>query len=109
LRVRAQHEALQLARQRQTTTAFKAAYAKHRGIEGTIALATGPYELRRTRYLGLAKTHLQNSFTALAINLARVAAWWAGKPRAQTRLAKFTALRLHFKQPISLFSLAAAT
>ena len=38
----------------------------------------------------MAKTHLQNIFTALVINLARVAAWWAGKPRAQTRLTRFT-------------------
>ena len=83
-RGRAQHEALQLARQRQATAAFKAAYAKRAGIEGTIALATEPYGLRRTRYIGLAKTHLQNIFIALAINLARVAAWWAGKPRAET-------------------------
>ena len=109
LRVRAQHEALQLARQHQTTAAFKAAYAKRAGIEGTIALATEPYGLRRTRYIGLAKTHLQNIFIALAINLARVAAWWAAKPRAQTRLMKFTALRTHFKQPDSLLSSAAAT
>ena len=109
LHVRAQHEALQLARQRQTTTAFKAAYAKRAGIEGTIALATEPYGLRRTRYIGLAKTHLQNIFIALAINLARVAAWWAGKPRAQTRLTKFSALRSHFKPPNVLLSLAAAT
>ena len=79
------------------------------GIEGTIALATEPYGLRRTRYIGLAKTHLQNIFIALAINLARVAAWWAAKPRAQTRLMKFIALRSHFKQPDSLLSLAAAT
>jgi len=109
LHVRAQHEALQLARQRQTTTAFKAAYAKRAGVEGTIALATEPYGLRRTRYIGLAKTHVQNIFIALAINLARVAAWWAGKPRAQTRLTKFSALRSHFKPPNVLLSLAAAT
>jgi transposase len=109
LRPRAQHEALQRARQHQTTDAFKATYAKRAGIEGTIALATEPYGLRRTRYLGLAKTHLQNIFIALAINLARVAAWWAGKPRAQTRLMKFTALRSHFRQPDSLLSSAAAT
>ena len=109
LRVQAQHEALQLARQRQTTATFKAAYAKRAGIEGTIALATEPYGLRRTRYIGLAKTHLQNIFTALAINLARVVAWWAGKPRAQTRVTKFSALRSHFKPPNVLLSRAAAT
>jgi transposase len=95
LRVRAQHKALQPGRQHQTTAAFKAADAKRRGIEGAIALATGPYELRRTLYLGLARTHLQNIFTALAINLAQIAAWWAGKPRGQTRVTRFTALATH--------------
>jgi transposase len=82
---------------------------KRAGIEGTLALATEPYGLRRTRYIGLAKTHLQHIFIALALNLARVAAWWAGKPRAQTRLTKFSALRPHFKPPNVLLSLAAAT
>jgi transposase len=109
LRPRAQLEALQLARQRQTTLAFKVAYAKRRGIEGTIALATEPYGLRRTRYIGLAKTHLQNIFIALAINLARLAAWWAGRLRAQTRVTKFTALRAHFTPPNLLPSTPAAT
>jgi hypothetical protein len=52
---------------------------------------------------------MQNIYIALAINLARVTAWWAGKPRAQTRLAKSTALRSHFLQPNALLSLAAAT
>jgi transposase len=109
LHVRAQHEALQLARQRQTTAAFKAAYAKRAGIEGTIAQATEPYGLRRTRYIGLAKTHLQNIFIALAINLARVAAWWAGKPRAQTRRSRFTALRAFFTHPALPVPAQAAT
>jgi hypothetical protein len=57
----------------------------------------------------LGKAHLQNICIALAINLARDTVWWAGKPRAQTRLAKFTALRSHFLQPNALLSLAAAT
>jgi hypothetical protein len=64
------------------------AHAKRAGIEGMIALATEPYGLRRIPYIGLAKTQLQNIFVALAINLAHVAAWWAGKPRAPTRLMK---------------------
>lgn len=97
LRPQAQHEALQLARQHQATATFKAVYAKRQGIEGTIALATEPYGLRRTRYIGLAKTHLQNICVALAINVARAMAWLAGKPHAQTRRSRFAALRSLFK------------
>jgi hypothetical protein len=66
-------------------------------IEGTIALATEPYGLRRTRYIGLAKTHLQNICVSLAINVARAIAWLAGKPHAQTRCSRFAALCSLFK------------
>ena len=34
--------------------------------------------LRRARYIGLAKVHLQHVLTAAALNLVRVAAWLAG-------------------------------
>jgi transposase len=93
LRPQAQHEALQQARTRQGTAAFRTTYAKRSGIEGTISQATNAYELRRARYLGLAKTHLQNIVTAVAINIARVDAWLRDKPRAATRTSKFAALR----------------
>ena len=49
-------------------------------------------DLRRSRYLGLAKTHLQNLITAAAINLQRVAAWLDEQPLAQTRQSPFAAL-----------------
>lgn len=49
-------------------------------------------DLRRSRYLGLAKTSLQNLVTAAALNLLRVATWLAEWPRAQTRHALFAAL-----------------
>jgi len=93
LRPQAQHEALQQARTRQGTSAFTTTYAKRSGIEGTIAQATNAYQLRRARYLGLAKTHLQNIVTAIAINIARVDAWLLDKPRASTRTSRFAALR----------------
>jgi transposase len=34
--------------------------------------------LRRCRYIGLAKTHLQHLISAAAINLARIANWVNG-------------------------------
>jgi transposase len=92
IRPRDQHEALQAARQRQTTEEFKQAYARRAGVEGTISQAVHTTGLRRARYIGLAKTHLQNLVTAAALNLLRVTAWLTERPRAQTRLSPFAAL-----------------
>jgi transposase len=88
----AQHAALQVARQRQHSAPFKADYAIRAGIEGTISQAAYTLGMRRARYIGLAKTHLQHLATAAAINLARVMAWLAGTPRSQTRRSPFAAL-----------------
>jgi transposase len=70
---------------------FKQRYARRAGIEGTVSQATS-FGLRRSRYTGLAKTHLQNVLTATAINLTRVVDWLEGKPRAPTRTSPFAAL-----------------
>ena len=107
LHPRPQHEALATARQRQGETEFKKAYAKRAGVEGMISQAIS-YNLRQCRYIGLAKTHLQHIFIALAINIVRVLAWSAGKPHAKTRFTRFTALYPLFKQPDSLLSAGAA-
>jgi len=84
--------ALQQARQRQTTDEFKKTYAQRAGVEGTISQGTQVCGLRRSRYRGMAKTRLQHVFTAVAINLKRLAAWFEETPRAQTRLSRFAAL-----------------
>jgi transposase len=86
------HEALQAARQRQTTPEFKAAYADRAGIEGTLSQGIRMGDLRQSRYIGLAKTHLHHLLTATALNLLRVGAWLAELPRAQTRRSPFAAL-----------------
>jgi transposase len=86
------HEALQAARQAQTTPEFKTTYAKRAGIEGTLSEGTRAHDLRRSRYVGLAKTHLQHLFTALAINWIRVGQWLAGHKHATTRVSAFAAL-----------------
>jgi transposase len=92
VRMRAQHEALQAARQRQTTDEFQQTYAIRAGVEGTISQGVRIGDLRRSRYLGLAKTHLQHLMTAAAVNLLRVAAWLAERPRTQTRPSPLRAL-----------------
>jgi hypothetical protein len=45
--------------------------------------------MRRSRYHGLAKTHLQHQLTAAAINLARIDAWLTETPRAKSRTSHF--------------------
>ncbi len=75
LRPQAQFEALRFARQRQHTAAFKQKYKVRAGIEGTISQGTRSFDLRRSRYIGLSKTHLQHVLTAAAMNLTRVCAW----------------------------------
>jgi transposase len=91
LRPQTQYEALQAARTRQETEEFKQRYQRRAGIEGTISQGTHGFDLRYARYRGLAKTALQHVFVALALNLARLLAWWDERPKAQTRLSRFTA------------------
>ena len=70
-----EYEMLQAAHQRQNTEEFKQTYKKRAGIEGTISQGTRTFNLRRSRYLGLAKTHLQHLATAAAMNLVRTVHW----------------------------------
>ena len=57
-------------------------YAWRAGVEGTLSQGIRAFGLRRSRYRGLAKTHLQNLVIASAINLDRLVAWLDGRPRA---------------------------
>lgn len=93
LRPQAEHEALQAARHRHLTPAWKAHYAKRAGVEGSLSQGVRAFGLRRCRYRGLAKTHLQHLATAAAMNLVRLEAWFRGIPPARTRTSRFAALR----------------
>lgn len=93
LRVQAGHEMLQRVRRLQTTPEWKARYERRAGIEGTLSQGTRGFGLRRSRYIGQAKTHLQHILTAGAINLVRFASWMEGVPHAKTRTSRFTALK----------------
>jgi transposase len=87
-----QFELLQWARQREHTQEFKERYVKRAGIEGTISQGTRSCGLRRSRYVGQAKTHLQHIVIAIAINLARFVDWIHQVPRPVTRTSAFAAL-----------------
>jgi hypothetical protein len=56
-----------------------------KGYRGTILIAFRRFFLdtRRSRYIGLAKTHLQQVLTATAVNLIRAAAWLEEIPFAR--------------------------
>jgi transposase len=80
------------ARANLKTEAFRQNYALRAGVEGTIAQAVQAFEMRRCRYRGLVKTHLQHIITATAMNLVRIADWLRGEPFARTRTSHFAAL-----------------
>ncbi len=92
IRPHAQHEALQAARRRQKTPAFARQYALREGIEATISQGVRAFGMRRSRYIGLAKTHLQHLGIAAAINVVRVVAWLDGDDLAPTRVSAFQRL-----------------
>ena len=94
LQPRVEHEALQAARRHQQTEDFKVQYAARAGVEGTHAQAVRRAGLRRSRYIGLAKTRLQHIATAAALNLVRINEWCSGTPFAKTRISRFAALQL---------------
>jgi len=83
------HEALQQTHQREKTEEFKEEYSKRAGGEGTISQGVRAFGLRRSRYIGMGKTHLQHLATAAAINLKRVSDWLAEIDREKTRRSAF--------------------
>lgn len=87
-----EHELIQEARRYQRTDEFQSRYKLRAGIEGTISQAVFALDMRRSRYRGFAKTHLQHVVTAIAINLQRVLNWWNQIPSAQARPARFAAI-----------------
>ncbi|MGI8313136.1 IS1182 family transposase [Saccharopolyspora hattusasensis] len=89
---RAVHEAQRAARADQETKDWQAEYALRAGVEGTIRQGIAVTDLRHARYRGLAKTHLQHVFSAVALNLIRLDAWWNGHPLDRTRTSHLTRL-----------------
>jgi transposase len=92
VRPRDQYEALQVARSQETSAEYRAEYDRRAGIEGTISQGVRACGLRRSRYVGEAKAHLQHVATATAINVARLTDWLADRPRERTRTSAFTRL-----------------
>jgi transposase len=87
-----EHELLTAARAEQQTPEWKKTHNMRAGIEGTFSQGVRSVGLRRSRYRGQAKTHLQNVAIACAINLQRLTDHWSGVMPAQTRTSTFAQL-----------------
>jgi transposase len=66
--------------------------AARSGIEATISQGVRAFDLRRSRSIGLAKTHLPHVSMAAAINMGRGVAWLDGDELAPTRVSAFQRL-----------------
>jgi transposase len=89
---RPEYEALNAARARMHDPAWKDRYRVRAGVEGTLSQGVRAFGMRRSRYIGLAKTGLQQACTAAAMNASRAVQWLAGTARAKTRVTRFAAL-----------------
>ena len=93
IRAQAEYTALQTRRQSQETPEFLKIYHQRAGVEATLSQGIRRTCLRRSRYIGLAKTHLQHILIATALNLVRLDAWLNDVPIAKTRVSRFKKLQ----------------
>jgi transposase len=94
------YRALQQARVRGRTPAFRMVYAKRAGVEGTIAQAVRTCELRRARYIGSKKLRLQAFCTASAMNVLRACEWLETGTHVPTPTSRFAKL-VHAAQTVA--------
>ena len=71
------HDAQAQARSAENDRSWQADYARRAGVEGTMQQAVATCA-RRARYRGLAKTRLEHTFSATALNMLRLEAFWNG-------------------------------
>ena len=88
------HTAQHQARAAQDTAPWQATYALRAGVEGTIHQAVAVCDIRQARYRGLRKVHLQHVFSAAALNLIRLHAYWNNHPMDHTRTSHLARLEL---------------
>ncbi|MET9792745.1 transposase [Streptomyces canus] len=70
------HEIQMRNRLDQQTEQWQRRYAIRADIEATLSQNVRAHGLRRSRYRGLARTHVQHALTAMACNLSRLADWY---------------------------------
>jgi len=89
---KAAFEALKAAREYIASDKGQEAYQLRAGIESTLSQGVRAFGMRRSRYRGEAKTHLQETAAAAAINVRRVTDWLTGLRPKTTQLSRFAAL-----------------
>ena len=77
----------------QKTKEFSERYKARSGIEGTLSESVRMHGLRRSRYAGQAKAHLQHLLVGVALNFCRVFSWLVGEPLATTCVSRFARLK----------------
>ncbi|MFB7667013.1 transposase [Kitasatospora sp. NPDC056138] len=94
LRPQELHEAVAAARTAQKADTWQAKCALRAGVEGTINQALDVTGMRRARYRGLPKVSLQRAFSATAVNIIRLDAYWTGQQphRPRTRMSRLSRL-----------------
>jgi hypothetical protein len=88
------HAAQHAARAAQDTKSWQDTCALRAGVEGTIHQALAVCDIRHARYRGLRKVHLQHVFSAVALNLIRLYAYWNDHPMDHTRTSHLAQLEL---------------
>jgi transposase len=88
------HDAQLAARATQDTPHWQARYARRAGVEGTIRQGVAVTGMRRARYRGLPKTTLEHVYSAVALNLIRLHAYWNGNALDRTRISHLARLEL---------------
>ena len=86
------HHALATARTQQNTDNWQHKYKLRAGIESTINQTLDITGIRHARYHGLPKTRLQHLFSAIAVNLVRLHAWWTEPSLPPTRTSRLQRL-----------------
>jgi transposase len=87
-------ETLRTRRAEQAGRDWQADYALRAGVEGTIHQAVAVTHSRRARYRGIDKTRLEHVYSAAALNLHRLDAWWNDEPLDRTRTSHLSRLEL---------------
>lgn len=88
----AEFKALAAARARTKEAEYKELYKLRSGSEANLSQAVRRSGLRRSRYVGMRKTHLQTIMIATATNIVRLLNWLAGMAIGKARRSTFAKL-----------------
>ncbi len=86
------HEAIKKTRALFASDVGRHEYKKRAGVEGTLSQGIRRGTVRRSRYKGLQKTHLQEVATAAGMNILRTINHLNQVPIAKTRISRFARL-----------------